>query len=1036
MKRTCLQKNTTCPDLSRNTHVQTTCELHPDVNILKDRPFDPKGIQYVKSFVRMKNSQFSLLHFFLFIIFLLPLASLGDVVENFDAWSDGTYGSTSTYTDASGGQWESYNAMSHASNARSGNAIRFNDDSGANEYLLYKGTDGNGKDNGLASVSFWYRHWNGDASSVRFLAQYNRNGEGWMNIGDTTEVTSADYMFFSENLNLSGNNILFRILSVNDEERLLIDDLVLENYTAGPQINVSTNTLDAFFYIEGTGPSDADSFRVSAVHLTQDLRLSCPPGFCLSTDGLSFFESDLVLEETEGSVDTLNIFTRMVSDLSEGTYVQNIVCSSEGATNETIQCNGTVYPAAFSSMVINEVDADTRGTDREEFVELFDGGTGNTSLNGLVLVLFNGDGDVSYTAFDLDTYTTGADGYFVLGSNRLMEVDVAAWESNGLQNGPDAIAVYLGDADDFPTGTPCTLVQLLDAVVYDTDDPDDEGLLQLLHAGSPQVNENHSANSSNYSLQRMGDGSGGQQNSVTFSTAFPTPGQANFDACWTGESSNNWTDLGNWFPGEVMPDLESRVFIPGSCPFFPEILAPDTLEQLTLDHNGQINGQENLVVTEMQTIHPIGYSTSETLIDRWQLVSSPFSDLTVAGFISPNNRTDVWCAGYNPSLSSNIHRSWEYINDPEIPMPPGTGFALATTNDETEEGNTVYDSEYVVLLQGAPADLSAGLNLPLRVDSSGWNLLGNSFLAPINWFDHESIQYGTCQGNAAYLFDPESGSYITLSSDGSGGGVVVPSSFDPLIPPLQGFFVEASAEGNLFIGASARVNDPAPFLKSAQTDWNIHIIVSSDTLSDETVLCWHPGAENGFDRFDAHKLFPNNAHAPLIYSLAGDQHPVSVNRISSLPVSIPLMIKTGNDAIHRVSFQYDASFPLPVRCIFETEKTTKNTLLSPGSILSFPGVEAGHIIEMLIQIEESTTNERDTPSPGLFVSLKNNILSYRNFPSGESVMQIWNIRGEKAGRYRTCQSAGTVQLNLSDGFYVVLVEHKQKRVIQKFFITR
>lgn len=28
MKRTCLQENTTCPDLSGNTDKQTTCELH------------------------------------------------------------------------------------------------------------------------------------------------------------------------------------------------------------------------------------------------------------------------------------------------------------------------------------------------------------------------------------------------------------------------------------------------------------------------------------------------------------------------------------------------------------------------------------------------------------------------------------------------------------------------------------------------------------------------------------------------------------------------------------------------------------------------------------------------------------------------------------------------------------------------------------------------------------------------------------------------------------------------------------------------
>jgi hypothetical protein len=35
MKRTCLQNNTTCPDLSGNTDEQTTCELHRVRKLIK-----------------------------------------------------------------------------------------------------------------------------------------------------------------------------------------------------------------------------------------------------------------------------------------------------------------------------------------------------------------------------------------------------------------------------------------------------------------------------------------------------------------------------------------------------------------------------------------------------------------------------------------------------------------------------------------------------------------------------------------------------------------------------------------------------------------------------------------------------------------------------------------------------------------------------------------------------------------------------------------------------------------------------------------
>ena len=57
--------------------------------------------------------------------------------------------------------------------------------------------------------------------------------------------------------------------------------------------------------------------------------------------------------------------------------------------------------------MINEVDADTPGTDSAEFVELYDGGAGNTPLDGLIVVFFDGGlspftGNQSIVAFDLD----------------------------------------------------------------------------------------------------------------------------------------------------------------------------------------------------------------------------------------------------------------------------------------------------------------------------------------------------------------------------------------------------------------------------------------------------------------------------------------------------------------------------------------------------------------------------------------------------------------------------------------------------------
>ncbi len=204
--------------------------------------------------------------------------------------------------------------------------------------------------------------------------------------------------------------------------------------------------------------------------------------------------------------------------------------------------------------IINEVDADTVGTDVAEFVELYDGGTGGTSLDGLVLVFYNGSDDASYYALDLDGYATDVDGYFVVCVNAAnvanCDVDVPA-SDNWLQNGADAVALHLEDETSFPNDTPVTTDNLVDAIVYDTDESDDAALLVLLNAGQPQLNENGAGNKDYHSNQRCPNGSGGERNTDTYVQNLATPGTANLCAAAVTVSKTVFPDT-NVLPGSVV----------------------------------------------------------------------------------------------------------------------------------------------------------------------------------------------------------------------------------------------------------------------------------------------------------------------------------------------------------------------------------------------------------------------------------------------------------------------------------------------------
>lgn len=175
-----------------------------------------------------------------------------------------------------------------------------------------------------------------------------------------------------------------------------------------------------------------------------------------------------------------------------------------------------------AQIVINEVDADTPSIDDKEFVEL-KSDVPNFPLDGYVLVCFNGNptsstANRSYYTLDLDGLSTDVNGLILIGSKLVSPVPEKIFGDNLLENGGDAIAIYLGSFEDFPDGTLANNTNLIDAVGYDTSDADATALMTLLGI-TVQYNENENGQGAVQSVQRKADG--------TFETKAPTPGVPN-----------------------------------------------------------------------------------------------------------------------------------------------------------------------------------------------------------------------------------------------------------------------------------------------------------------------------------------------------------------------------------------------------------------------------------------------------------------------------------------------------------------------------
>lgn len=181
-----------------------------------------------------------------------------------------------------------------------------------------------------------------------------------------------------------------------------------------------------------------------------------------------------------------------------------------------------------ADILINEVDADQSGTDNAEFVELFDGGQGNSSLSDYSLVFYNGNGAQSYKSVSLSTQKTNDSGYFVICGDTTTvnncDLDIGA-NTKLIQNGADAVALYQRPASDFANGSGIQLEGLVDALVYDTNDSDNTALLSLLNPNQPQVNEDDAGDKDNHSNQRCGNLLA--RTTDGYVQAQPTPGLAN-----------------------------------------------------------------------------------------------------------------------------------------------------------------------------------------------------------------------------------------------------------------------------------------------------------------------------------------------------------------------------------------------------------------------------------------------------------------------------------------------------------------------------
>lgn len=127
-----------------------------------------------------------------------------------------------------------------------------------------------------------------------------------------------------------------------------------------PTISVSESLTD-FTYVEGNGPSAAQTISVSGANLTDDISLALDANskFEMSTTEGSGYTNSLTLTPTTGTVSAIAIYVRMKADQAKGNYTGTITLTSTGATTKTVDLTGSVTGQIYEITVDYDITGGT-----------------------------------------------------------------------------------------------------------------------------------------------------------------------------------------------------------------------------------------------------------------------------------------------------------------------------------------------------------------------------------------------------------------------------------------------------------------------------------------------------------------------------------------------------------------------------------------------------------------------------------------------------------------------------------------------------
>lgn len=494
----------------------------------------------------------------------------------------------------------------------------------------------------------------------------------------------------------------------------------------------------------------------------------------------------------------------------------------------------------------------------------------------------------------------------------------------------------------------------------------------------------------------------GRPTTITFTTS--TPG--NFVAISTG----TWDNPDTWQDGLIPNGIGTITINSGVMVTLDRTLV--LTEYYTLTNNGTllINNGELVNTTDNNNLGNVRISFTGTQ-NKWKFIGAPFTGSQDSKYrlesIEPVSGSDVAVVLYDYSngvWSSN----WATINDR---VPRAEGYFAWPFYSGTITFNNDYNTDNIVDYSLNNSDITVTRDV---ITSSGgyWMSLANPYPAKLDIarFLSDNSTAGL-QGGVVYNFNGTS----FAVTDGTSGS----------LPVCEGFFVNFSSGGSKSVTFNKTQMTSYPSenntkSKTVQNPW-IEMSLVNKRNKVKFFFAHNPLAEQGYDKYDANKLFATTGVAEPYFVTDGMN--LVKEEVKELPYYATLNVRSEQDTLmtfvaDKIPEGYRVSLIDGERTIEMNEGSRYETNISAG--------ENADRFKLLIQNNVGLNQVSQTD-----ITITNSNRHVAISAEAISNVEVFNALGQRV--YQTKASTFTLS-GVQSGVYVVRVSTAKGTKSQKIVV--